>query len=198
MLRLLPLFLILFLTACSIGPDRQPPASVHLLEWQGELDVPSEPLATGLLVLSPRAYPGHGGRDMRYREAGSELRYFARNRWAAEPAELLGAALTEALADSGVFADVAAPGSPLHKPYRLQTDLIRLEQHFDDNGSHVRLSLRYRLLDARTGQSLGHVRQDIRQSADSANPAGGVAAANQAFEESVRALVVKLPEWLGE
>ncbi len=193
---LILLLLSLVMVACTIGPEREKAPSVHLLEWQGELDPAGEALASGLQIAGPKAYPGHGSARMAYRQSGRELRYFANNRWVASPADLIGAALTEAMADSGLFSDVAAPGSAIRMPYRLDVDVIRLEQHFDDDGSHVRLTLRYRLVDAGNGRSLGHLRQDLRQDAGSGDPAGGVVAANEALAESIRALVATLPEWL--
>lgn len=192
-LGIVPLLLI---AACGIGPSRSEAPTVHMIEWSGQLESGAERRSIALLVHTPAAYPGYESSRMAYRQEKHSLRYFAYNRWADAPARLIGAALTEALSESRLFADVAAPGSRIEAAYRLDTDLIRLEQIFSDAGSVVRLTIRYRLVDLESGGSLGSLHHDIVETSTSDDPRGGVAAANQAFKRSVEGLIVELAGWV--
>lgn len=116
--------------------------------------------------------------------------------WADAPARLIGAALTEALSESGLFDDVGAPGSRFGASHRLDTDLIRLEQVFDAGGSALRLTIRYRLIDQASGESLGSLHHDLTLRSTTDDPQGGVAAANLALRESLQDLFVELPGWI--
>lgn len=199
-LLLLVLVLTVFSTACTIGPGRSEAPALHMLEWSGEFDGAGSVIGESIHVASPVAYPGYDAARIAYRQSGEngghELRHYGRNSWVEKPARMMGAAITEAIAESGLFREVAAPGRRLTGPFYLHTDLIRLEQVFEDESSHVRFTVRYRLLDQRTGESLGSLRQDLRVAPDTNDPSGGVAAANQALSQSLAELVNALPQWL--
>ena len=188
--------LLLLSTACGVGPGRSEAPTVHMLEWSGPGDTAVEGLGVALHVNAPRAYPGYQSARMAYRQETHTLRYFAYNRWADAPARLVGAALTEALSDTGLFEDVAAPGSRIGAAYRLDTDLIRLEQRFDAEGSAIRLTIRYRLLDLASGRSLDSLHHDITIPSATDDPRGGVDAANRALRASFEDLFDALPGWI--
>ncbi|MEA5446217.1 ABC-type transport auxiliary lipoprotein family protein [Gammaproteobacteria bacterium AB-CW1] len=189
--------LIMMVSACTIGPTRGEAPRLHLLEWDGSgVEAAAERRDAVLLIATPSASPGHESAAMKYRQQGYELRQFARNRWADKPARLIATALTEALEDSGQFRHVAAPGSRVNADYRLDSELVRLEQLFENEASGLRLTIRYRLVDLKTGEVLGSLRQELRESSESNDPAGGVAAANRALNKGLLALLEALPAWL--
>jgi len=187
--------LLLLIAACGVLPKQEDAPSVHLLEWQGNVAPLSKTVMPALQISAPSSYPAYGTSAMAYRQSGHELRHFARNRWADHPARMIGGAMTEAISDSGLAPDVHSPGSRGMAPLRLETELIRLEQWFEDDHSEVRLTLRYRLIDQSGDQVLGSVRHDIRKSSEAATPQAGVAAANAALNESLERLIRELPRW---
>ncbi len=189
--------LLALTTACAIGPERSEAPTGHMLEWAGSEETAAEGLGVAIQVNMPAAYPGYQSARMAYRQERHTLRYFAYNRWADTPARLVGAALTEALSGTGLFEDVAAPGSRVRAAYRLDTDLIRLEQRFDADGSNIHLSIRYRLVDLASRRSLGSLHHDITVPSATDDPRGGVDAANRALRESFQGLFDALPGWIG-
>lgn len=179
---------------CSILPEPAPAASQHLLEWTGGAERPAE--RTGQLqVERPVAYPGYDSTRMLYRQGDAELRHYARNVWAERPAEMIGAAITEAVAAGGPFAEVGAPGNPIPADHRLEADLVRLDQRIEGDDNRLRMSLRYRLIDRQSGRILGSTRHDLSSEAGN-GPAGAAAAANRLLDESLQRLLDELPDWL--
>lgn len=191
---ILMLVVATLVAGCSILPEAEPAPSVHMLEWRGDAVSDGE-RGGSLQVAMPVAYPGYDSGYIRYRQGdGSELKRYARNRWVERPAVLIGAAMTEAIADRGPYERVGSPGNPMPAAHRLETDLVRLEQVFGDDGSRVRLTLRYRLVEATSGESLGSVRHELEQAAP-ANPEGAVQAANELLNESLQRLADALSGW---
>ncbi|MCP1727802.1 cholesterol transport system auxiliary component [Natronospira proteinivora] len=186
---------LLLLSACTILPEQESAPSTHLLEWRGELAPLSKQPFEAIQVAMPSSHPAYDSAHMAYRRDDHELRHYARNQWADKPARLIGAAMAEAISDAGLAQDVAAPGSRVTASHRLDSELIRLEQIFDEQGSHVRLTIRYRLVDATTGERLGGVRHDLVEDSESEDAPGGVAAANRALSRSLEQLIEALPGW---
>ncbi|MBS0001907.1 MAG: membrane integrity-associated transporter subunit PqiC [Thioalkalivibrio sp.] len=188
--------ILLLTTACGIGPGRTEAPTVHMLEWSGAGHNAAEGLGVTIRVNPPAAYPGYQSARMAYRQERHTLRYFAYNRWADAPARLVGAALTEALSGTGLFQDVVPPGSRIDAAYRLDTDLVRLEQRFDADGSEIHLGIRYRLVGQASRRSLGSLQHDITVPSATDDPRGGVIAANRAMRESFEDLFDVLPNWI--
>lgn len=190
---LILVFATLFV-GCSILPEDEPAPSVHMLEWRGGA-VSGDERSGSLQIAMPVAYPGYDSSYIRYRQGGgSELHRYARNRWVDRPAVLVGAALTEAVADRGPYERVGPPGNPIPAGYRLESDLVRLEQVFGDGDSRVHLTLRYRLVEVASGDILGSVRHQLEGPVP-ANPEGAVRVANELLNDSLQRLADALPAW---
>lgn len=195
--RLLTLSLVLVLAGCSVLPEAAPADSMHMLEWRGDVAGRAAERSGVLQVAMPVAYPGYDSSYIRYRRGNeAELRRYARNRWVERPAILIGAAITEAVDDRGPYRRVGPPGNPIVADHRLESDLIRLEQVFENGESRVYLSLRYRLLEAGTGRVIGSVRHQLERST-SGDPEGAVAAANALLNQSLERLAGELADWNG-
>jgi cholesterol transport system auxiliary component len=176
---LLP-FAALLVPACA-GLQAPPvqPMSTYLLEAQPAAvrAVPRGDLA--LAVSMPRARPGFDTAQMAYLRRAHELQYFASNRWAAAPAQMLGPQITQALERSGAWRSVVHNPSAASANLRLDSELVRLVQDFTTQPSRVRITLRAELIETASGRVLGAREFDEVETAPSDDPYGGVLAANR-------------------
>ncbi len=166
---------------CSLPTaDGGPRPQQHLLTASfGESgSVPSD--APVLMVARPRAGAGFDSPAMLYLEKPTELDAFARNRWAAAPAAMLAPLLVDALEATGAFRAVVDGGSGLGAAFRLDTEVLRLQQEFFERPSRVRLGLRATLVETRTGEVLMARTFETEETAPGNDPSSGVAAANRA------------------
>jgi cholesterol transport system auxiliary component len=91
---------------------------------------------------------------------------------------MLAPLVEDAIADTGAFQAVVIPPSPSAGDVRLEIDIIRLQQEFMTTPSQVRMTLRAKLFDVRTGDVLGTQLFEAVETAPSEDAYGGVQAAN--------------------
>ncbi|MEJ2346351.1 MAG: ABC-type transport auxiliary lipoprotein family protein [Gammaproteobacteria bacterium] len=186
-------------SGCSPFPNKgnSSPPVTYLLQWkpppanQGT----APPVRCGTLLISaPRSAPGFDTARMAYVRQDYRIDYFARHRWADDPARMLRPILVEALGSSGLFRSVTADRGAVDARLRMDTDLLRLQQVFGSGGSTVELSVRVTVVDNQSGRVVyGHL-FDVNEPAPSENPYGGVVAANHAVAVLMRDLVTALRE----
>lgn len=166
---------------CSLPTaDSGPRPQQHLLTASFGESGPASPDGPVLMVARPRASAGFDSPDMRYLEEPTALDAFARNRWAAAPADMLEPLLVEALEGTGAFRAVVGGGSGLRAGLRLDTEVLRLQQEFFERPSRVRLGLRATLVETRTGEVLMARTFETTETAPGNDPSSGVDAANRA------------------
>jgi len=193
-IRALALALAGLLSGCTALLQEAPPQSYTL-------EAPALPSASaGHAVLRVRLTGVSAGYErplMAYR-AGDELAlsYFATASWVSPPAELITEQLAAALEATGRFRAVLTGAPPPVADYRLELELLRLEQDYRaGNPGVARLELRARLLD-RDGTLVGQRRLEARAPARTSGPAGAAAAANRALAEVAASLYADLDTWL--
>lgn len=169
--------------ACSLPTaDSGPRPTQHLLVAEfGEAGSAPDG-APVLMVARPRAGAGFDSPSMRYLEEPTQLDAFARNQWAAAPADMLQPLLVDAMEGTGAFRAVVDGGSGLRAGLRLDTEILRLQQEFFERPSRVRLALRAILVDARSGEVLMARTFETTETAPGDDPDSGVAAANRAVQ----------------
>lgn len=141
-----------------------------------------------LVVASTRAAPGYDTRRMVYLRRPQEVEVFAFHEWVDAPAQMLAPLLVRALQDSGSFRAVLLAPTAAVGEWRLETDLIRLQQDFTDPPSKVRLTLRAVLLDTATRQTIAWREFDVTVAAAGDNPTAGAAAAQRATRRTLLAV----------
>jgi cholesterol transport system auxiliary component len=111
-------------------------------------------------------------------------------------ARMLGPLLASAMARTGVFGAVVVTPAAASVDLRLETEIIRLQHNFQTSPSRVQFTLRAFLLDDKTRRVLAW--RELRGEAVSAgeSPQGGVAAANQAVQTVLNAVMHALYESL--
>ncbi|HEY5790358.1 MAG TPA: ABC-type transport auxiliary lipoprotein family protein, partial [Gammaproteobacteria bacterium] len=176
---------LLLLAGCArIGPAKVGPLRGHLLEPVAlPAAVAPAPAAPLLRLATVRAVQELDGTQMLYRNAGAEVAAYARNVWAAPPAEQVARWAVAALERAGGVAGVIAPGGRGVATLRLESELLALHHDHTVAPSRAVLELRVQLI-AQPGQRVLTTRR-LRAVAEapSDDPDGGVAAANRALAE---------------
>lgn len=145
-------------------------------------------------VATPQSEAGFNTSSIAYRQQPYRLDYYTQSRWVDQPATLLGEQMTLALEQSGAFRVVLAPNITLPADLRLITELIALEQVFNDNtaapnSSTLRFSMRMQLIDTRNSTVLASGQINLSQTAPSADALGAVSAANAVIREAMPKIV---------
>ncbi len=138
---------------------------------------------TSILVSSPDAVAGYQTEQMLYMSKPFELRAFAHHGWIDPPALLLFPLIVQSLERSGYFHAVIS--TPLYEQtdYRLDTQLIELQQSFLKKPSEIILVIKAVLTNVKENQVIASQIISECASAPLESPYGGVLAANHATEQ---------------
>lgn len=183
-LRIHILAVFLLLAGCT-GLHAPAAENINLYVLDAQASIKAAPVKHNLVIAvsTPRAQPGYDTPQIAYVQQPHELNYYAINRWADTPAHMLAPLLVQALEHSGGFrAVVQAPG-PVPADFRLDSELIRLQQDFESHPSRVQITLRAQLIDMHSNRVLATRVFDETANAPSENAYGGVIAANQAVQK---------------
>ena len=148
------------------------------------------PVSDTLIVDTPRAAAGFDTRNIAYTRRAHEIEYFAHHQWVDTPASMLAPLIVRAVQRGGAFAAVVRTPSAAQGQWRLESELVRLQQDFTTAPSQVRLTLRALLVDSATRRVRATREFDITVPAARDDPYGGAAAANQALQQLLPALGV--------
>ena len=175
------------LAACSVlSPTATPPPAFFSLDDARAAPPaapPAAPATAPTLVISPpRAAAGFDSQRIIYLREPYKLEYFANSEWVEPPARMLGPLLVNALERSAAFRAVMQTPASAGGDLRLDTHVIRLQQEFNTQPSHVRFTLRAYLVDDKTRRVLAWREFDTDVAATSDDPYGGVVAANKAVQ----------------
>lgn len=177
--RRVPLLGGLCLAGCAILPPVEEQVTAAVLD-RLPADVPRAGRgAETLLVHRPEAPPRIDTRQMAYSLRPHHFAYFARNEWAESPARMLQPLLVRTLEATGRFAAVVTPPASGAR-YALHAELAELLQDFAGDAAVLRLALRLRLADERTGRTLAVRELDVHERMREKTPYAGVLAANAA------------------
>lgn len=141
-----------------------------------------------LVVNPPRAAAGFDSTRILYVRQVHQLEYFAHSQWVDTPTRMLAPLIVVAITQGGGFRAVVPTLGTAAGDLRLDTEVLRLQQEFDGPLSRVRFSLRATLVDASTRKVLAVRDFDASAPAPSADPYGGVVAANAAVQSVLQAL----------
>ena len=123
-----------------------------------------------------------------YTRAPHQLEYFARNEWIATPAHMLRPLMIAAIEETGAFDAVLAKQSVVTSDLRMESEVIKLVQNFNNRPSHAQFTLRVTIIDNVTNKVIAIQEFDERVDAGSEDPMGGVVAANQAVNRALNNL----------
>jgi cholesterol transport system auxiliary component len=192
---------VVLASGCStLLPAPQPQPSYYALDG-----VPNEALAAGtpsastsvkptIIINNPRAAAGYDTKHIIYTRQAHKLEYFAHSEWVDSPTHMLAPLMLNAVERSGAFNAVVLSPTNIVGDFRLDTEIVRLQQEFDSQPSKVRFTLRAYLVNIATRKVMAVREFDETAIAKSDDPYGGVIAANQA----VQAVLDKLTAFCSE
>ena len=168
------------LAGCALlGGSRTEAPSLFALEATFDGVPARDTPAPMILIAEPMARPGYDSARMVYVTRPYELRFFARHEWVSPPAQMLAPLLATALERGGRFRAVQSP-SDVAAAFRLETEILALQQEFTVQPSQVRFALRAQLIDLAERRVVGSGDFEAVEAAASDDPYGGVVAAQHA------------------
>jgi cholesterol transport system auxiliary component len=146
-----------------------------------------------ILVSVPRARPGYDTSRMAYVRTRNEIEYYAENRWVDTPSRMIAPLIGQALEATGAFASVTRAPSSVHSQWRLDTEIVMLQQDFETKPSREEFAVHVQLVDSRTQQVIASKDFRTTVAAPSEDARGGADAANQA----VPPVLAQMAQWAG-
>jgi cholesterol transport system auxiliary component len=193
LVRVCSLFCCTLSAACSLpgsdGPDKIVTYTLGLPERFEPTEQRPQTACETLLVSTPLSAPGLATSAMAYVEEPNQVQYFAENRWIDTPARMLAPLLRQALGSSGLFHAVVISPAPVNAALRLETEVLNLRQKFEGDASAVELEMRASLFDLENRALLANETLRVEEPAPTADPHGGVVAANRAMAKLMDELI---------
>ena len=181
---------LLAISACSLLQPITPPfPNFYVLEGiSGKTSPPAPASAPTLIVSPPHAAAGFDSQRMIYLREPYKLEHFAQSEWIEPPARLLAPLIVDAIVRTGSFRAVVLTPSTAAGDFRLDSEIIRLQQDFRSRPGSVRLTLRATLIDENTRRVVAWREFDQSVATKSEDPYGGVIAANRALQDTLEKL----------
>lgn len=136
-----------------------------------------------ILITETDAASAYQSKQMLYMKQSFAINSFAHHAWISPPAEMIFPLIIQSVQSSGYFRAVIGKSTEEPTDFRLNTELIELEQNFLQKPSTLQLSLKADLADIRDSRIIASkvFRYTVRCPYDT--PYGGVIAANQATKQ---------------
>lgn len=191
MIKLTIWALLILLASCS--PVKLQQSNSYKLEAYSSKQFTSQSSKRSILITMPEAVAGYQTEDMLYMQKPFELSSFAHNVWVDPPAEMLLPLIAQSLQRSGYFNAVTSTTNSELTDYRLDTQLIELQQNFITIPSHIELIVKVVLSHVSDNRVVASRLLSQRVKCPADTPYGGVTAANIAtknFTAEVTAFVL--------
>jgi len=175
----------LLLSACSIfEPIKIPPMHYFTLALPDpNWDSCDQQGRCTILVNQPRANAIYNNPRMIYIPACYQIQYFAQNRWADTPTQMLQSLIINSLQHTGYFQAIINTPSTTYYDWVLNTQLLSFQQEFISVPSRFRIAMRAQLIDARSRHVIATQDFVVIQAAAHDDPYGGALAANLAAQK---------------
>ena len=145
--------------------------------------VASSKTRTTLALVMPTASPGFETANMLYVMTPFQLQSFTRNRWVAPPAEMLVPIMLQALRSQAYYQAVVPPTLMVSSNYRLNLQIVKLQQEFLLPDSNVRLEIQAILLDGHSNRVIASKQFSTLVAVNGSTPYAGVLATNRAVAD---------------
>lgn len=184
---------ILFFSGCSIKETQIKPSS-YTLEPIVKLERFAIPNNDVIKVARIDGPSGLNTRAILYKKEGAMQPYKYGN-WSESPSLKLQHLITEALQDQHHFNAVVLGNSMATNNLTLEPLLQNFEEVFEDNNSYVHVSLRFRLVDVKSGEVLASVKLTSKKTVTNTNGAAGTV---EAFNLATAEIITSLSIWINE
>ncbi|MGM9451912.1 ABC-type transport auxiliary lipoprotein family protein [Legionella bozemanae] len=174
------------LSACS--PVKISVKNQYQLSAYSTKQLAKKPMPITLLVTTPDAAAGYQTEQMLYVKKPYALEPFVKNAWVNPPADMLYPLILQSLQRTNLFEAVTSNAYTLGATYRLDTQLLSLQQNFLKKPSVLEFSAKVVLTHVSDNNVLASKIINLRISCPSDTPYGGVIAANKATQQFTAAL----------
>ncbi|HEV8340929.1 MAG TPA: ABC-type transport auxiliary lipoprotein family protein, partial [Candidatus Binatia bacterium] len=164
---------------CTIFPEApNQPVRSYLFTLDSTADKwPSCASPHGVLVVSlPQEHGGTNTSGIAYLLRPHEIRYYAYNQWAENPARLLLPLMVQVMEKTNCWGTVTHAAAALRDDFRLDSEILQWQQEFFSNPSRVRLSFRAQLVESQKREVIAARRFEIIEEAPSGDAYGAVIA----------------------
>ncbi|MFM9184484.1 ABC-type transport auxiliary lipoprotein family protein [Legionella pneumophila] len=173
-------FILGILTLMSCSPIKVPVTNEYQLTAYSTKQLTRKPRPITIQVTVPEAVAGYQTEEMLYMKKPFKLEPFVKNAWTSPPADMLFPLLVQSLQSSGYFYAVTSSPYSEEADYRLDTQLLKLEQNFIKKPSVLEFSAKIVLTHISDNQIIGSRIVSLQIPCSQDTPYGGVIAANQA------------------
>ncbi|HAT2008953.1 TPA: hypothetical protein I8Z88_001152 [Legionella pneumophila] len=173
-------FILGILTLMSCSPVKVPVTNEYQLTAYSTKQLTRKPRPITIQVTLPEAVAGYQTEEMLYMKKPFKLEPFVKNAWTSPPADMLFPLLVQSLQSSGFFYAVTSSPFSEEADYRLDTQLLKLEQNFIKKPSVLEFSAKIVLTHISDNQIIGSRIVSLQIPCSQDTPYGGVIAANQA------------------
>ena len=171
----------LTLIACSAV--KIPVTNQYMLDAYSTKQLANHKADISILVSTPEALAGYQTEQMHYVQKPYELDAFASNAWISPPASMLYPLILQSLQKTGYFHAVASGPYADKADYRLDTQVVMLQQNFLRKPSTIQLVVKVALTHISDNRLVASrmINEQVPCTMDT--PYGGVIAANQATQQ---------------
>ncbi|AOW51441.1 TPA: hypothetical protein JBB06_09555 [Legionella pneumophila subsp. pneumophila] len=173
-------FILGILTLMSCSPVKVPVTNEYQLTAYSTKQLTRKPRPITIQVTVPEAVAGYQTEEMLYMKKPFKLEPFVKNAWTSPPADMLFPLLVQSLQSSGYFYAVTSSPYSEEADYRLDTQVLKLEQNFIKKPSILEFSAKIVLTHISDNQIIGSRIVSLQIPCSQDTPYGGVIAANQA------------------
>lgn len=178
---LIGIFLLLMLSGCiSLGPTDAHEKHIYVLNKMPNCVDQGSSTGKVIVVTMPKATGLYASNKMAYSTQDYQIGYFAYNSWADTPARMLQPLIVQTLQKTHHYRAVIPTAFSGNHDYRLDVDLLKLEQEFCQCSSYIDFVARVQLVDVKNSKIIRAKTFMIHQPTQLNNPYGGVLAANDA------------------
>lgn len=179
-MRILLVFVGMLLISCSpIVPDIN--NKYKLVSFSHE-KVASKKTDITILVSQSQAISGYQTEQMLYTDKPYQINSFVKNSWVSPPASMLTPLIAQSLEYSNFFFAVASGPDADKTDYRLDTQIIELQQNFLTKPSQIEFVVQTFLSHVDDNRLVSSQTFVIRTPCDKNNPYSGVVAANKTMQ----------------
>ena len=196
MSKRLAILLLLNLTACTA--IKLPLTEKYQLTQFSNKVYTTNRGTKSLFVSPPEALRGYDSIKMHYSTQAFEVKSFAHHAWLGSPAQMIHPLLTQSIQQSGYFKAVTSGIYSDKTDYRLDSQLLMLQQNFITQPSILFMVIKVVLNDTKNNTVLASKILQYKIPCPSDSPYGGVLAANKAVrqftQDTVKFIAENIPD----
>lgn len=174
---------IVFLMLAGCAPVKITASNQYQLSAYSVKHIGANTGRTTLMVAAPDAVAGYQTEQMLYIKKPFQIEAFAKNAWTNPPADMLYPLMIQSLQGTGFFYAVTTNAYTQGAGYRLDTQLLALEQNFLKKPSVLEFSVKVVLSTIEDNKVLASRIISLQIPCPTDNPYGGVIAANRATRQ---------------